>query len=158
MRNKNTLFYVYTGVTGFGFIPQGPGDGGWTNLRPLHTEGQGLTGGGTEYKKIGLGIPLGVGYKIGLDPLWRISFELSYTQTFTDYLDDVSKDYVDPGVLADESGALTLILADRSKEQIGDRNIGVNRGNTELNDWYYFAGVSITFILYKPGECKTIFR
>tara|TARA_B110000037_G_scaffold88063_1_gene104404 strand:+ start:34128 stop:34628 length:501 start_codon:yes stop_codon:yes gene_type:complete len=143
MRNKNTLFYVFTGVTGFGFIPQGPGDGGWTNLRPLHTEGQGLTGGGTEYRKIGLGIPLGVGYKIGLDPLWRISFGLSYTQTFTDYLNDVSGVYFDNDLIQASYSStrpispihlLVRSLRGRMRENL--------RGDSKHKDGYLFLNIS----------------
>ncbi|NOQ74448.1 MAG: hypothetical protein GQ574_20730 [Crocinitomix sp.] len=143
MRNKNTVAYLFTGVTGFGFIPQGPGDGGWTNLRPLHTEGQGLTGGGTEYKKIGLGIPIGIGYKIGLDPLWRMSFELSYTQTFTDYLDDVSGLYFDNDLIQASYGSTSAYFADPSTGAFPTwTHTGELRGDSKHKDGYLFLNIS----------------
>ena len=82
MRNKNTLVYFFGGISGFTWLPKAKG-GPW--LRNLNTEGQGLPGGPQDYGYFSYGIPFGMGCKIGLDALWRITFELSYTKTFTDY-------------------------------------------------------------------------
>ena len=94
-RNKNTVVYLFSGITILGYIPQGNLDGGWTNLRPLNTEGQGLPDAVEPYKFISFGVPFGIGFKYGFDRVWRMSLELSYTQTFTDYLDDVGGVYYD---------------------------------------------------------------
>ncbi len=156
-RNKNTIAYFFTGISGFGYIPQGPGDGGWTNLRPLHTEGQGLEGGGKEYKKIGVGIPMGIGYKVGLDALWRISFELSYTQTFTDYLDDVSGVYFDNDAIEASYGSTSAYFADPSSGAFPTwTHEGELRGDSAHNDGYIFFNVSfIRNVTYKShGRLK----
>jgi len=143
MNNKNTVLYLITGITGFGYIPQGSGEGGWTNLRPLHTEGQGLIGGGTPYKKIGLGIPMGIGYKIGIDALWRLSFELIYTQTFTDYLDDVSGNYFDNDLIEASYGSTSAYFADRSSGAFPTwTTAGEQRGDPTHKDGYFFLNIS----------------
>jgi len=157
MRNKNTITYLFTGVTGFGYIPQGPGDGGWTNLRPLKTEGQGLPGGGKQYGPISWGIPMGIGAKIGLDKLWRLSIELSYTQTFTDYLDDVSGVYYDNDLIQHHYGSTSAYFADPSTGAFPTwTHAGELRGDAKHKDGYIFANVSfVRNITYKrTGRIK----
>lgn len=145
MRNKNTVAYLFVGVAGFLYIPQGPGGGGWTNLRPLKTEGQGLPGASKEkaYSLIGVGLPVGIGFKFGLDQLWRLSVELSYTQTFTDYLDDVSGTYYDNDVIRDNYGGVAAYFADPS---IGEyptwTHQGELRGDSNHKDGYIFLNIS----------------
>jgi hypothetical protein len=143
-RNKNTVFYLFTGITVFGYIPQGPIEGSWTNLRPLNTEGQGLPDGGDPYSFISLGIPMGVGFKYGIDRLWRVSVELSYTQTFTDYLDDVSGVYYDNQAIRDAYGATAAYFADPSSGVFQTwTDPGELRGDASHNDGYIFANISI---------------
>lgn len=144
MRNKNTLVYLFSGFSVFAYIPQGSGDGGWTNLRPLHTEGQGLPGGPNSYKLINYGIPFGLGCKIGLDALWRLSFELSYTKTFTDYLDDVSGVYYDNAAIESAYGSTAAYFADPSSgEFVTWTDPGEMRGDSKQKDAYFFFNVSI---------------
>jgi len=143
-KNKNTLVYLFSGFSLFAYIPQGPGDGGWTNLRPLNTEGQGLPGGPNPYKLINYGIPFGVGCKIGLDALWRLSFELSYTKTFTDYLDDVSSVYYDNAAIESAYGSTSAYFADPSSGEFANwTDPGEMRGDSKQKDAYFFFNVSI---------------
>jgi len=144
MRNKNTLVYLFSGFSLFAYIPQGPGDGGWTNLRPLHTEGQGLPGGPNQYKLVNYGIPFGLGCKIGIDALWRLSFELSYTKTFTDYLDDVSGVYYDNAAIESAYGSTSAYFADPSSGEFATwTDPGEMRGDSKQKDAYFFFNVSI---------------
>lgn len=137
MRNKNNVGYLFTGIAGFGYIPQGPGEGGWTNLRPLKTEGQGLPGGSRPYGPISFGIPMGVGYKTGIDALWRLSIELSYTQTFTDYLDDVSGKYYDNADIEYHYGSTSAYFADPSSGAFPTWTYeGELRGDSKHKDGY----------------------
>lgn len=153
-RNKNTLVYLITGFSVFGYIPQGPGDGGWTNLRPLHTEGQGLPGGPNPYKFINCGIPLGVGTKIGIDALWRLTFELTYTKTFTDYLDDVSSVYYDNSAIEANYGSTAAYFADPSSGEFSNwTNPGEMRGDSKQKDAYFFFNVSmVRNVTYKRSK------
>jgi hypothetical protein len=159
MRNKNTVAYLFSGVSGFGYIPQGPADGGWTNLRPLHTEGQGLEGGGKEYAKVGLGIPVGIGYKIGIDQVWRLQFELSFTQTFTDYLDDVSGVYYDNDLIRDAYGSTSAYFADPSSGEYETwTSAGELRGDSKHKDAYVFFNVSFVRNMTFRGPSKVKWR
>ena len=63
--------------------------GDWVALRPLQTEGK-------KYSNFAFAIPVGVGARYKVNRYWDLSFEVSYNQTFTDYLDDVSGDYRNP--------------------------------------------------------------
>ena len=143
MRNKNNVGYFFAGIAGFGYIPQGPGEGGWTNLKPLKTEGQGLPGGGKPYGQISMGIPMGVGYKTGIDALWRLSIELSYTQTFTDYLDDVSGKYYNNADIEYHYGGTSAYFADPSSGAFPTwTHDGELRGDSKHKDGYIFCNLS----------------
>ena len=63
-----------------------PGD--WIDLKPLKTEG-------TSYSNFAFALPFGAGIRYKLDRYFDLSFEVTYHQTFTDYIDDVSGYYQD---------------------------------------------------------------
>ncbi|MGZ4116807.1 MAG: type IX secretion system protein PorG, partial [Bacteroidia bacterium] len=76
--------YLFLGIAGFKFNPQGELNGDWVALQPLGTEGQGLEGGATKkkYKLIQMSIPFGVGAKANLSKNIGISFEWGMRKTF----------------------------------------------------------------------------
>jgi hypothetical protein len=83
--------------------------GDWINLRDLGTEGQyakleksDKNSGIKPYKLIQVAIPFGVGARFRINQLLDFSVELGFRYSFTDYLDDVSKNYVDLGVFDSE--------------------------------------------------------
>lgn len=84
-------------------IPQA---GEWVALRPLQTEGE-------SYSSISLSIPLGAGVRFRINQLIDIEAEINYRILFTDYLDDISTNYVDKGTLDSD---LAKIMSDRSLE------------------------------------------
>ncbi len=110
--------YVYLGVAGFLHNPQaqapasglngealGVAEGEWIDLRPLGTEGQYATLAATDansgikaYSKIQVAIPFGIGARFRLNEVMDLWADIGFRYTFTDYLDDVSKNYVDLGV------------------------------------------------------------
>ncbi len=144
IRFKSVSYYIYSGISGFAYIPQGPIDGGWKNLRPLNTEGQGLPGGGESYGIFGLGIPMGIGVRLGLDPIWRMSIEFSYTQTFTDYLDDVSGVYYNNAAIEASYGSTSAYFADPSSGSFPTwTSPGELRGDSNHDDGYAFLNISI---------------
>lgn len=154
MRNKNTLVYLFSGVTVFTWLPQGRGDGGWTFLRGLNTEGQGLPGGPNDYGYVSMGIPFGAGCKIGIDALWRVTFELSYTKTFTDYLDDVSGVYYDNAAIESAYGSTAAYFADPSSGEFATwTDPGEMRGDQKQKDAYFFLNVTFCRnITYKRSK------
>lgn len=115
-----------------------------TYLQPLSTEGQGLK----EYpdrKKYALTqicFPVGLGWKWYINQKWDISYEFGYRILVTDYLDDVSKTYVNPNVLATEKGPKSAELAYRGTAPF--QYEGEVRGNAAINDIYFFSGIKIS--------------
>ena len=101
-KGKSNEFIGFIGIGGFYFNPKGqnPNTGKWEKLYPLHTEGQGLPGGPAQYKRISICIPMGIAWRMTLNKLWCVGLEFSYRKTFTDYIDDVSGNYVAPANLA----------------------------------------------------------
>ena len=154
LRAKNDAVYLFTGFTFFGFIPQGKIEGNWMNLRPLNTEGQGLAGAPEPYKEYSYGIPFGIGYKVGLNSFWRMSFEFSITKTFTDYLDDVSGVYYENRRIEEAYGSDAAYFADPSNGAFQEwTEAGKERGNSSQMDAYSFINVSfIRNLVYKKRK------
>lgn len=151
--------FLFGGLAYFYHNPKASLNGDLFELQPLGTEGQNTSSNPDDYYKLyQFSVPFGIGIKMNVSKRLGLAFEYGVRKTFTDYLDDVSKKYVNPSVLTSQAGSLTQRLSDRSINQIGDRNIGVNRGITQANDWYYFAGVTLTFIINSPNQCETNFR
>lgn len=125
-----------------------------TYLRPLSTEGQGLP----EYpnrKKYALVqpcIPLGMGWKWALNDKWELSYEIGFRVLFTDYLDDVSKTYVDIETLIVEKGLKAAEFAYR-KVGVPFSELGEKRGNSDKNDVYFFSGLKLAVHL-APSKKK----
>ncbi len=130
--------YVYAGLAVFHHNPQAivpdtdrngnplPDAGEWVDLKPLGTEGQytdlpdgAVNSGISEYSLWQIAIPAGIGVRYRLNQVFDLSFEIGFRYTFTDYLDDVSQNYVDTNILTAESdgdNAVARALADRSWE------------------------------------------
>jgi len=92
--------------------------GQWVNLQPLGTEGQysnltqgDINSGIKPYSLTQIVIPFGVGARIRLNEVIDLSADIAFRYTFTDYLDDVSKNYVDLGVFTQSGSGLDNKLA-----------------------------------------------
>ncbi len=149
-RYKGTA-YILTEIGVFHMNPMTKYNGESVALQPLGTEGQGTSL--SSHKNYGLTqlcIPIGVGARITLGKWACLNLELGLRKTFTDYLDDVHSDtYVDPTVLAVQSGPTAAALSNRSLD--GSRY--GKRGTSTSKDWYLFTGFSITFKLGKKSSC-----
>ncbi|MFZ1259950.1 MAG: DUF6089 family protein [Chitinophagaceae bacterium] len=129
-------------------------------LRPLGTEGQGssLYPDRKKYSAMAISIPFGGGIKYSFNERINIGFEVLHRFTNTDYLDDVSKTYVDPAAFPlnpDGSTSNAQLLSDRSFE-LGEP-IGIpgrQRGNSKQKDQFVTAMVHITFNL-QSYKCPT---
>jgi hypothetical protein len=112
--------YAFAGVAFFHHNPQArapefdvdgnplPEGGEWVKLQKLGTEGQhanlretDVNSGIKPYKLIQPAIPFGVGARFRVNQVVDFSVELGFRYLFTDYIDDVSKNYVDLGVFGD---------------------------------------------------------
>jgi hypothetical protein len=146
--------YLLGGVGFFSFKPQTQRNGQWVDLQPLSTEGQGFIEypDRKPYKLNQLNIPLGLGVKYELGSQFNVRAEFIYRKLNTDYLDDVSSEYIDPTVYANYfTGAkLTnaLLLNDRQYELNPGHvtNPGDQRGNSSNNDAYFTFNVKIGYV------------
>jgi hypothetical protein len=145
--------YITLGAGVFSYDPYAYLNGEKIMLRPLGTEGQGssLYPDRKQYSSMGISIPFGGGFKYALNERTNIGFELLHRFTNTDYLDDVSKTYVDPAVFPanpDGSSSNGLLLSDRSYE-LGEP-IGIpgrERGGSRQKDQFVTAMFTISFNL-----------
>jgi hypothetical protein len=152
--------YVTLGAGIFSFDPYAYLRGEKIPLRPLGTEGQGSTlyPDRKQYSSMAICIPFGAGIKYSFNERVNICFEVLHRFTNTDYLDDVSKTFVDPSVFPlnpDGSVSNAQLLSDRSYE-IGEP-IGIpdrQRGNSKQKDQFVTAMVHLTFNL-QSYKCPT---
>ncbi|MEO6288561.1 MAG: hypothetical protein ABIO76_01500 [Ginsengibacter sp.] len=144
--------YGLLGIGLFHFNPMGSltdanGNKTWYYLKPLHTEGQGFP----EYPRkhdyalTQINIPMGVGAKYIISDRVNLSFEVLLRKTFTDYVDDVSTEYIDPIYFDKYLSPSDAAIA----KQIHDKVVGivvpsltrnspdVQRGNPNQNDAYF---------------------
>lgn len=129
-------------------------------LRELGTEGQGDTSYADRkpYSSMAVSIPFGVGIKYSINERINVGFEIVHRLTNTDYLDDVSKTYVDPNIFPpnpDGSPSPAFLLQDRSYETgapIGGK--GIQRGNSKQKDQFTTALLYISFNL-QSYRCPT---
>lgn len=129
----------------------------WVELQPLNTEGQGMEGYDNPYSLTQISIPFGLGLKISLNKVVCIGLEWGLRMTFTDYIDDVSKNYVDRATLTEWGGEVAATAADRTNEIIPltYNKEGSMRGNPQTKDWYQFFGVTITTKIFHRTKCIT---
>ena len=91
-----------------------PEAGKWVALQPLGTEGQYSEAYDVKpYSRIQISVPIGLGFSYKLNDNFDLSFELGYRILFFDYIDDVSRNYVDLGIF---DNPLAKALSDRSQE------------------------------------------
>lgn len=153
MKDPITPYFFYE-VAFFKMNPTAELNGEDYTLQNLGTEGQGTSLSDKEpYKLNQLSIPLGIGLKFNLRKRMAISVEYGIRKTFTDYLDDVSGNYVDPDLLSAYNGSLAAEFSDRSLDNSNLSNTGFNRGNSSNKDWYAFYGILFTFKPFKENIC-----
>ncbi|MFZ6012815.1 MAG: DUF6089 family protein, partial [Bacteroidota bacterium] len=126
--------YAYLGVAFFLHNPQAKAPdfqvdgvtplaeaGEWVDLQPLGTEGQhanlsetDVNFGTKPYKKLQVSIPFGLGARFRINEVMDISGEIGFRYLFTDYIDDVSKNYIDLGHFGNDE--LAKAMSYRSSE------------------------------------------
>ncbi len=153
LNESNYSPYVFAGLAVYKFNPYAYDDGGQKQyLRPLSTEGQGINGYADRipYTLTQFAIPFGGGVKFVVNDDFRIGVEVGLRKLFTDYLDDVSKNYIDPIDLQAARGFKAVDMSYRSDE-VGGSLIypgkDQQRGSPKSKDSYYFAGVHLTYRL-----------
>jgi hypothetical protein len=156
--------YFLAGVGGFHFNPEGkdPATGDWVKLRPLHTEGEGFPEypDSKQYSLWQVNIPLGIGIKYYITENTTLSFECIHRKSFCDYIDDVSKKYIDPNAFYAHMDAATAALAVRMSNKSatgytsGGYQPGDKRGTSANNDSYFSVGFKLGFRLFAGTDRK----
>lgn len=92
-----------------------PNGGEWVKLHKLGTEGQHASLRETDanygikpYHLFQVAIPFGLGARFRLNQVMDFSVEFGFRYLFTDYIDDVSRNYVDLGVFGDNELAKAM--------------------------------------------------
>lgn len=144
--------YVVAGIGFFKFNPQGSltdanGNVTWHDLKPLRTEGQGMKEypDRKDYKLTQINIPIGAGVKYLASDRINLSLELLYRKTFTDYIDDVSTEYIDANYfdtyLTPANAAIAKQIHDKlytvATPGVLRTMPGVQRGNPNQADAYF---------------------
>ena len=152
--------YITFGVGVFNYDPFAMLQGQKNYLRPLNTEGQGTTQypDRKPYGSMAFCIPFGAGLKYSFNERINVGFEIVHRVTGTDYLDDVSKTYVDKSIfptLPNGDPSPAYLLSDRSYE-LGEP-IGIpgrQRGVSTQKDQFITAMFYISFNL-QSYKCPT---
>ncbi|MDZ4793833.1 MAG: DUF6089 family protein [Bacteroidota bacterium] len=151
--------YLFGGIAIFHFNPWTLDKNGVkTFLKPLSTEGQGLSQFPEQkpYKLTQFSLPIGGGAKFAISDGLNVGFEFSQRKSFTDYIDDVSSHFVDANVLQQQRGTIAVELAYRADELPGGRPLfpsqGDQRGTPSEADWYYFLGTTLEMKLSNLGS------
>lgn len=140
--DHNEQLYLIGGIGAMYFNPKTKYQGDWVTLHDKHTEGQGLSGGPEEYKRITATVPLGIGFRMGIGRVWRIGLEVTYVKTFSDYIDDVSGEYYDPATIGAAYGSNAAYLSNPS-ETPQAFNPGSQRGGKQ-KDAFFYANIMLT--------------
>ena len=157
------------GLVGIGFFTYNPvgkdANGVKHKLKPLHTEGQGMTAqdpywgtitGPKEYKGYSICIPVGLGFRKSINRYLGYKFEISHRFTFTDYIDDCSGVYFNNAAIKAQYGATAAYFADPNIGTFGPTPDGTGpnqqthpnytnqqRGDSSDKDGYMFFKFSI---------------
>ncbi len=160
-----------------------PQAGEWVKLKPLGTEGQNL-GIVEPYKNVNLSLPIAVGLQMRI-PNTQLTgaLEFGLRYLFTDYIDDVSTNYIDLTRFGDDD--MARILSDRSAEleavSGGSRDLtgaGVHntrngfftssligagyddakRGNPDDNDMIFVTQIKLTYAIGSRTRKRAKYR
>jgi hypothetical protein len=150
--------YGLIGVGMFHFNPMGSyidpntSQSTWVYLQPLHTEGQGFPEypNRKDYKLTQMNIPMGAGIKYYISEKVNLSFEVVHRKTFTDYIDDLSTNFVDPSLFAAHlpAGTAQIAAAMSNKSPLqgvpgSGYNPGDKRGDPTQKDAYFTFGFKL---------------
>ncbi|MEI9908535.1 MAG: hypothetical protein WDO71_02020 [Bacteroidota bacterium] len=137
--------YLVAGIGFFSFNPEAKLNGRWYALQPLHTEGQGFAEypDRKPYKLTQVNIPLGIGLRYEVTSSLSARLEVVHRILFTDYLDDVSKNNIDPALFYNYLSPTQAAIA----EQLADRRTAVpkneQRGDPKDKDSFFTIQLKI---------------
>lgn len=145
---------LVAGLAYYSFNPMAFLHGRWHELNPLRLEGQGFHEypGLMPYRLKQFNIPVGIGLRYEIGPLLYGRLEIVHRMLFTDHLDDVSGNYIDPALfnkylLPDQAAVARLLHARQRELQPGyAAPIGAPRGNAANNDSYLSIQLKLGYV------------
>ena len=138
--------YIFGGVGVVFHVPK-VGD---VKLKDKYTEGQEFAdelepdnSSERNYSHAAFCIPFGVGVKYSFSKRIAVSLEWGMRKTFSDYFDDISYTYYQnpDNITEGTEEYYDLLYSDPNL----DHEPNMQRGNSENDDWYSFAGLTITY-------------
>lgn len=162
--------YALLGVGVFHFNPKAQyvkedGSKEWVELKPLRTEGQGMPQypDRKEYSLTQMQIPYGVGVKYFVNQNVAISLEVLTRKTFTDYIDDVSTNYISNDDFYSffgensEQAKVAIQMANKNAFANGGNyrafyEVGSKRGTPTNNDAFYSSSIKVSIRLGKNEQ------
>lgn len=146
--------FLFGGIALTKFNPKARYNDDLFALQPLGTEGQGIAGYDAPYSRVLFAVPFGIGIKYALNDAINLGLEVGARYSFTDYLDDVGGVHADYQELLDGNGEIAAALSNRTGELTGEPVIvpaGTERALTENNDWYFIAGITLSYNFLDNG-------
>jgi hypothetical protein len=156
---KKVSPYIFAGLAVFYHNPYAldPNDNK-VYLRSLSTEGEGLAlyPNRKPYGEVNVAFPIGGGMKFLIGKTLMVNLELGFRYTTTDYLDDVSKSYVNLDSLTAYRGKLAAQMSYRGNTKYSwdgnYPNYTYDRGTVKGNDWYWYGNISIAIYFRAFGN------
>lgn len=155
VRDVHFTPFVYWGLGAAFYNPQGEYKGSWYDLRDYKTEGA-----DNAYNGVTAIMPMGFGIKWMPNKNFSLEWSIGGRKTYTDYLDDVSKTYIDPNQQYTDKGLIAAVLADPSyvkNEGTFMNKKGYQRGNPDFNDWYFNSTISISYRIFTRIKCSRFY-
>ncbi|RQO31783.1 hypothetical protein DBR32_07525 [Taibaiella sp. KBW10] len=153
--------YIFAGVGAFYSNPFAYDEKGEKQvLRDLSTEGQGIAQypDRKAYPLINAAFPIGGGVKFFIGKTIMLAAEVNMRYTSTDYIDDVSRSYVNLDTLRAYKGTKAVDMSYRGNQSgkwDGNYpNYKFQRGDFKGNDWYWTAGITATVYFDAFGNAK----
>lgn len=145
--------YLLFGAGIFHFNPKAMLDGKWQELQPLHTEGQGFPEypNRKNYSRWQTNWLWGTGLEFQISRILTGRLEFAYRVLHTDYLDDVSTNYIEPKLFKIRLDAALAPVAYRLSDRRGEidpmhePSEGDQRGDPSHNDSYFTVDLKLGF-------------
>lgn len=154
-KDSKLIPYVFAGIGFYHYNPFAIYNSQKVYLRPLSTEGEGLSKYPDRkvYSLTNFEDPFGVGIKYKLSTNFLVGVEFNSRLLFSDYLDDVSKKYPDENELFKAKGQLAVDLSYRGNQTNPTQGFpsGRARGNPHQNDNYYTSIITLTYMFPEGG-------
>ncbi len=173
--NERWAPYVGAGLGFFYFDPYTTLNGAKVKLRPLGTEGQAIYRDKKKYSNLQFDLVALVGIKYNITSRFSLALEGMYHQTFTDYLDDVSGNYVNADDVSKLSSTAQALQNRANAGRYGSAEfnfvegqyttaglpnpggIGQQRGDKKDNDQFFNVQLTLSIAL-TSGMGKSRFR